>query len=287
MDLRKEVAVAGQNLAEKLGAGVIIIISPEGQVIKKLLNTTIPVITVGIDNYVAAGDEIRIYSRVPSGIDKESLFLKVSRIELMSEAVEAAYIKGKIQGKIVLGIVSLGDIQSLVVIDISDIPFIKKIADLAETIDYSILKAVLNLAIEIGREGREGKNVGTAFIVGDTEEVLSLSHQLILNPYLGHKPEDRDIKNEDNWETVKEFAQLDGMFIIDGNGYIAAAGRYLDVNARDVVLLSGVGGRHLAAAAISKRTHCVAVTVSESGGNVTVYKDGKYVFQINPRISIT
>jgi diadenylate cyclase len=213
--------------------------------------------------------------------------LKVSRIELMSEAVEAAYIKGKIPDNIVLGIVSIGDINSIVVMDVTDIPLIKKIAELASVVDYTVLKAVMNLAIDIGREGREGKKVGTAFIIGDTERVMGMSHQIVLNPYEGHRKKDRDVKDEKNWETVKEFAQLDGMFIVDDQGYIVASGRYLDVSAKNVELPPGLGGRHQAAAAISKCTKAIAITISESSGVVSVYKGGKDVFTIDPRISIT
>jgi DNA integrity scanning protein DisA with diadenylate cyclase activity len=211
---------------------------------------------------------------MPQNIDRESVFLKVSRIELMSEAIEAAYIQGRIEDRIVLGIVSIGDIHSVIVVDITDIPFIKKIADLSSTVDYDIIKAVLNLAIEIGREGREGKVIGTAFVVGDTENVLSRSHQLILNPYEGHPREVRDIRDEHNWETVKEFAQLDGMFIVDERGYLQAAGRYIDASARGVEMLPGMGGRHLAAAAITKYTKSVAVTVSGSGGMIRSTRAG-------------
>jgi DNA integrity scanning protein DisA with diadenylate cyclase activity len=228
-------------------------------------------------------DHLADYIAVPF----PSLFLKVSRIELMSEAVEVAYIKGILPNRVTVGIVSIGDINSIVVMDINDVPLIKKISELASSMNYTVLKAVLNLAMDIGREGREGKKVGTAFIIGDTEKVLSMSHQIVLNPYEGHRKKDRDVKDENNWETVKEFAQLDGMFIVDEAGHIVAAGRYLDVNAKNVDLPSGLGGRHLAAAAISKCTKAIAITVSESSGVVSVYKGGKDVFTIDPRVSIT
>lgn len=289
MELRDEVAKAGEELAEKIGAAAIIIISPEGRRIRQGLKTRLPVIIARVDGESTnMGDiSVDLYTRMPADADRESVFLKVSRIELMSEAIEAAYIQGLIEDRIVLGIVSIGDIHSVVVVDITDIPFIKKIADLAAIVDYTIIKAVLNLAIEIAREGREGKSVGTAFIVGDTDNVLGRSHQLILNPYEGHPKEARDIRDETSWETVKEFAQLDGMFIVDERGYIQAAGRYIDASARGVEMLPGMGGRHLAAAAITKYTKSVAVTVSESGGMITVYQGGHEVFKLNPRIGIT
>lgn len=289
MNIKMEVVRTAQELAKRIRAGLIIIISPDAQAIKKEIDLNIPVIIARVMGGRRNGDDVYVdvLSKLPKSITKGSLFLKVSRIELMSEAVEAAYIKGRISDGVVLGIVSVGDINSIVVMDITDIPLIKKITELASTVDYTVLKAVLNLAIDIGREGREGKKIGTAFIIDDTEKVMSMSHQIVLNPYEGHKKKDRDIKNENNWETVKEFAQLDGMFIVDDEGYIVAAGRYLDVSARGVELQPGLGGRHLAAAAISKSTKAIAITVSETSGIVSVYKDGNEVFTIDPRISIT
>lgn len=289
MNIRDEVIKAAEILAWNVHAGAVIIISPQAISIKDKLTLDLPIIIARVLGERGEDDDIfiDIYSKVPKNITKGSLFLKVSRIELMSEAVEVAYIKGLIREKIVLGIVSIGDINSIVVMDTTDIPLIKKIAELASTVDYSVIKAVLNLAIDIGREGRESKKIGTAFIIGDTEKVLNMSHQIVLNPYEGHKKKDRDIKDEKNWETVKEFAQLDGMFIVDEHGFIVAAGRYLDVSAKGVFLPQGLGGRHLAAAAISKNTKAVAVTVSQSSGVVTVYKDGKDIFTIDPRISIS
>jgi DNA integrity scanning protein DisA with diadenylate cyclase activity len=289
MGIRDEVVASAMGLVKTLNAGSIIIISPEAMAIRKQLDTDIPVIIARILGGRGDGDDVfvDIMSKLPKNIGKSSLFLKVSRIELMSEAVEVAYIKGKIPNKVTVGIVSIGDINSIVVMDINDIPLIKKMAELASSINYTVLKAVLNLAIDIGREGREGKKVGTAFVIGDTERVLNMSHQIVLNPYEGHRKKDRDVKDENNWETVKEFAQLDGMFIVDEAGHIVAAGRYLDVSAKNVELPPGLGGRHLAAAAISKCTKAIAITVSESSGVVSVYKSGKDIFTIDPRVSIT
>jgi DNA integrity scanning protein DisA with diadenylate cyclase activity len=289
MAIRDEIIVSAQMLAKTIHVGAIIIISPDAMAIREKLKVDVPVIIARLAGGKGKGDDVYVdlQTKVPKNINRESLFLKVSRIELMSEAVEVAYIKGKITNRIVLGIVSIGDINSIVVMDLKDVPLIKKIASIASTIDYSILKAAMNLAIDIGREGREAKKVGTAFIIGDTKEVMRVSHQIILNPYEGQKKKDRDIKDEQNWETVKEFAQLDGMFIVDEQGFIVAAGRYLDVNAKGISLVPGLGGRHLAAAAITKATNTVAITVSQSSGMVTVYKGGKDVFNIDPRVSIT
>ncbi len=63
--------------------------------------------------------------------------------------------------------------------------------------------------------------------------------------------------------------------MVDENGIIHAAGRYLDVDGKNVDIEKGLGGRHVSAAAISRDTVAIAVTVSESGGVLRVYKDAK------------
>src|SRR5438445_3217001 len=45
------------------------------------------------------------------------------------------------------------------------------------------LRAVVDVATEIGREGREGMPVGTLFVVGDTKRVLTMSQPLNFNPF--------------------------------------------------------------------------------------------------------
>ena len=49
----------------------------------------------------------------------------------------------------------------------------------------AVLESVLELALEIAREGREGRRIGTLFTVGKADEVLSASRALILDPLAG------------------------------------------------------------------------------------------------------
>ena len=44
---------------------------------------------------------------------------------------------------------------------------------LESSVPLKSLKTVIDLATQIGREGREGKKVGTLFVVGDTRRVLN------------------------------------------------------------------------------------------------------------------
>jgi len=109
------------------------------------------------------------------------------------------------------------------------------------------LEPLLELAIEIAREGREGRRIGTLFTIGDADAVMAWSRPLILNPFEGHPANRRHIASANLWGTVKELAQLDGAFVVSDEGVFVAAGRYLDANASDIDVPFGLGSRHIAA----------------------------------------
>lgn len=139
-----------------------------------------------------------------------------------------------------------------------------------------VMERVLAIAMELGLEGREGKRVGCLFVLGDTQKVLEYSKPLVLNPFHGYREEDRNVLNPFMDETVKEFSSIDGAFIIRGNGVIEAAGTLL--RAPDYPdLPGGLGARHAAAAAITKSTRSLAIVVSESTGQVTLFSHGDMV----------
>ncbi len=142
----------------------------------------------------------------------------------------------------------------------------------------NVFETLLNIAREIGKEGREGRKIGAGFILGDSKNVMKKSTQLILNPFSSAK---YNIMQAGLKETIKEFAQLDGFFIIDEDGTIRTAGRYLSVDTNGISM-PGLGARHLSAAAITRETDAVAVVVSESGGIVRVFKGGKMVKEESP-----
>jgi diadenylate cyclase len=144
------------------------------------------------------------------------------------------------------------------------------------------LRAVVDLATEIGREGREGKPVGTMFVVGDTRKVLTMSRPLNFNPFRGYSRAERDIRDRKVREQIKDLAQLDGAILISRDGIADSACVYLDVPAEGISLSKGLGSRHLAAAAISRKTQAVAVCVSQSSGTVRLFLRGIVVLHIEP-----
>jgi diadenylate cyclase len=145
------------------------------------------------------------------------------------------------------------------------------------------LAAVTDLAIEIAREGREGRKIGTIFTIGAETEVLRRSRCLILDPLAGHPPERRHIADPDLRETLKELAQLDGGFVVDGSGTVLSACRYFESTLSDSQQPLGLGTRHLAAASISAATGALAVVVSESS-IVRIYADGMLSNEILPEL---
>lgn len=153
---------------------------------------------------------------------------------------------------------------------------------LSEEVPATVLGAVVDVAMELAREGREGKSIGSIFVVGDAPRVMEASRPMILNPFQGYPEEARMITDPALAETVKEIAQIDGAFIIRQNGAIVSAGRYLDTPAKGVRLPKGLGSRHVAAASISRTTRAIAITVSASTRTVRVFRKGKIAVESRP-----
>ncbi len=144
------------------------------------------------------------------------------------------------------------------------------------------LRAVVSLALAIGREGREGHPVGTMFVVGDTRKVLTMCRPMNFNPFRGYSQEERDIKNRAVREQIKDIAQLEGAILIRRDGVAVAACMRIEAPNRGIRVEMGLGTRHASAAAISKATKAIAVTVSQSTGSVRLYQGGEMVLHIEP-----
>jgi diadenylate cyclase len=177
-----------------------------------------------------------------------------------------------------------GILDSLMVIDLDrELPtFLPTYpTDLLEDVAPEVLERVLQIATTIAREGREGKAIGTTFVVGDFERVRTMSRQLVINPFKGYGDEERSILDPSLEETLKEFATIDGAFLIRGDGIVEAAGTYLrpEVAAED--LPSGLGARHAAAAGITGASAALAVVISQSTGRVSLFKTGRAILVLD------
>lgn len=151
---------------------------------------------------------------------------------------------------------------------------------LPSTLKPSVFEHALNMVIELSNNGREGKPVGTIFVLGDEEKVMQLSKQMIINPFKGYSQEERNILNPSLRDTMVEFSALDGAFVISGDGEVIAAGRYLGAASDESEIPRGLGARHIAAAGITALTNAMALVISESTGDVRIFRNGKVLMSI-------
>jgi len=182
------------------------------------------------------------------------------------------------------GIDGSGTIDTIIVIDLgSELEmFAAAAADpLPKDVTAAVFERLLSLASELGLEGREGRPVGTIFVVGDSDRVLTQSHQLVMNPFHGYPETERNILDPRLEETIKEFSAIDGAFVVRGDGVLLSAGRYLAAHSRlEQTLPQGLGTRHEAAAAITMTTDAVALCVSQSTGTISIFKQGRLITDI-------
>ncbi len=160
---------------------------------------------------------------------------------------------------------------------------VRDLRQLKTRIPLETLKTVVDLAVDVGREGREGKPVGSLFVVGDHRKVLSYCRPMGFDPLRGYSRAERNLTDGKVREGVKEVAQLDGAFIVSSDGHVVAGAQQLNApRSTDLSLPKGFGARHWAAAEITRATAAVAITVSESTGTVRLFQNGEVMLRIEP-----
>ncbi|OGW03133.1 MAG: hypothetical protein A2Z59_13610 [Nitrospinae bacterium RIFCSPLOWO2_02_39_17] len=224
------------------------------------------------------------------GIEKNIIDIpsvEFSRIGLIKIAAMKGLFSGivKDEDKIVFvtGTHKIGSFDSIIVVDIGrefEILASSSVSDIAENLKPEVFEAVLNLSLELASQGREGKPVGTIFVIGDHEKVLQLSRQMIINPFQGYPEEERNIMDPALRETIKEFSAVDGAFVIREDGVVMAAGRHLSAALEKEDFPHGLGSRHVAAAGITSVTDAAAIVISESTGEVRIFKKGNIFMEI-------
>lgn len=240
---------------------------------------------------VTKGDE-----EIPEKFKDCGLLIRVPNVNLTRVGqVKIAITKGIAMGLFeqgdklvcVSGVPRFGYVDSIFIVDVGkefEILVSGNFSDMAQGVYPEVFGAVMNLALELAAQGREGRKVGTIFVLGDHEKVMQLSRQMIINPFMGYTDEQRNILNPELKETIKEFSAIDGSFIVKDNGTIVTAGRHLSAAMDSRDFPQGLGSRHIAAAGITSITGAIAVVLSESTGNVSVFKDGKILVSIEKPI---
>jgi diadenylate cyclase len=181
------------------------------------------------------------------------------------------------------GQIEKGYMDTIMILKVGDESEILSFAEespFPKNIKPDIFESLLTLVMEMAYEGREGRPIGTTFILGDHEKVLQYSRQLVFNPFQGHSEDALHITKPEVRETLKEFSSIDGAFIVRDDGVALAAGRYLNAAHHGEPMPQGLGARHSSAAAITGVTDSVALVISESSGKVSIFKGGSIVTTI-------
>jgi diadenylate cyclase len=158
----------------------------------------------------------------------------------------------------------------------------RDLRQLETSVPLETLKTVIDLGVEIGREGREGKPIGTMFVVGDTRKVLQHCQPAGYDPVKGYARGERDLHDHRVREAIKEVAVLDGAFVVAPDGTVEKAAQIVDAPYKNLTLSKGLGARHWAGAAISKATGAIAIVVSQSSGTVRIFQNGEVMLRIEP-----
>jgi DNA integrity scanning protein DisA with diadenylate cyclase activity len=209
---------------------------------------------------------------------------RVSQIKL---AALLALSKGFLQrGDLILflsGVQHLGALDTMMIMEVGEefeLFSLKEAGSFVKSVNPEVFARVVDLAVELAQEGREGKAVGALFVLGDTEKVMKYVDQLVLNPFQGHPEERRNILDPQITESVKEFSAIDGAFVIRSDGVIVTCGAFLRPPIPGEELPQGLGARHAVAASVSASTDAVVVTLSESTGSVRIFEGGRMVTEI-------
>lgn len=179
----------------------------------------------------------------------------------------------------ILGPPDAAALDTIIVSDTADYRFLfppeadAKPADL----ELRVFIRMLQLANELAQEGREGKPVGTLYVLGDSAHVEKFSQQLVVNPFGGYKEEDRNVLDPGLQATIKEFSKIDGACLIRGDGVLLSCGTYIKAGTEGDAAEQGYGARHAAAAGISAVTDALAIAVSESTRRVSVFRQGRRI----------
>lgn len=173
-------------------------------------------------------------------------------------------------------------IRDCCVMDLCVLPFDDDAHSSLNGIRPEILLSVLNLALEMGSD-RSGRVGGTMFLVGDVENVLAHCEPFLFEPFHTYPKQSRRVADPTIQSTIVKYARLDGAFVVTGDGYLEKLVRKVNPPRHSPYVDLGLGSRHATACSITLDSSTVAMTVSESAGNVSVFARGRKVSSFAPR----
>lgn len=272
--------------AERLGASGVLIL-PEGPMdwaaVRSLSDPDLPILAaVETPRQLEA---VRAAGLVPIEVEAAEVAISERITLALIEAVANDHVAAGARIVVVYSGFEAETLDSLTVIRLGE--HLERLSSrdlraLETRVPFETLKAVVDIAVEIGREGREGKAVGTLIVVGDIRAVMVRTHTLGFDPFKGYLRKERNLRDPRVREAIKEIAQLDGAFIVARDGTVDASCRIIDAPNTGLTLPKGLGTRHWAAAAITNATNALAVVVSQSTGTVRLFQRGEVILRIAP-----
>lgn len=279
--IQESMASAVGKIAKTIGASAVVCITKKEESREVSLMDDLPVTDVKVVVFKKTEMEgyrgKTYFTSIPKNIDGSLVPIKELLRELASKSVLVVGDRVVCVADETLGV---GYAGLIFIFDVDEIFFKVSANRLTENIDPVAIDSVINIAMEIAREGREGHRVGSAFIIGDEQELLPHIKQMIINPFNGYPEEQRKIQDPALKETIKSFAQLDGCFVVNKLGTIITAGAYITTQIDQLEIESGFGTRHRAVASVTKMTSAIGISISESGGIVRIFKAGKVVAKL-------
>jgi len=264
-----------RKIAKEVGASAVVVVIEsldELKILKRIPRRSIFVVATSVRAIADAAEpvvkRVLLLPRLP--VDRDARVRLTALLALTHGLIQrgdlVAFLSGREKDQL--------DTMTLVETGREFRRFVTPLGEVARGVRSEVLERTITLAVELSGEGREGSPVGALYvIVGDPEKLAPHTQQMVINPFRGYPEEERNVLDPTLAETMKEFASIDGAFVIRGDGVVLSAGTYLSVE-QTVELPGGFGSRHRVACAVSKAVDCVAVTLSQSTGEITVFKQG-------------
>jgi DNA integrity scanning protein DisA with diadenylate cyclase activity len=277
-----------QVLAREVGASAILVLADvierDGELRNLIEIADIRTILISRDrNLPAASDSLPAHTEwitVPE--------VHMTRMGQVKVALLVSLAKGLLTRRdrvvCLTGVDEEHSVDTCLVLNLETEPELFSTADtvlLSKGVSPAVFERTLMLASQLATEGREGRPIGTLFVIGDSQTVLAQSRPLILNPFHGYPESERNILDPNVEETIKEFSAIDGAFIVRGDGVVLAAGMQLVGITAGQQLPHGLGTRHAAACAITASSGAVAIVISQSTGTISIFKSGDLVTDIH------
>ena len=210
--IEESIGLAATKLAKEISADTIILIEKNKEA---NINEEEPCIECSIVVFRKSNEEEYAKNNYKYKIRSVTLGNIFPVKDVLMESISRDFVKKNDRVVCVVDeSIGLGFKGLIFIFDVDKILFNMSVHNLGEYADPNVVESVIDIALEIIKEGREGRKIGTGFLIGDKSEIGKYAKQLIINPFIGYPEEERNVKDPLMRETIKEFSQLDGVLLL-------------------------------------------------------------------------